>query len=85
MGAAEGGVGYSCVLPLTDAFSVLGLMVEETTDLSNKPRLRPWGPSLRVAGQEGGVSLSFEQIIKRIKEGIEGVEGKKTLLMAESK
>lgn len=32
-GAAEGGVGYSCVLPLTDAFSVLGLMAEETTDL----------------------------------------------------
>lgn len=31
MGGAEGGVGYSCVLPLTEAFSVPGLMVGETT------------------------------------------------------
>lgn len=45
----------------------------------------PENQALNAAGQEGGVPLSFEQIIKKIKEGMQGVEGGKALLLAEAK
>lgn len=59
MGGAEGGVGYSRVLPLTEASVFPADWLGKPQRLKHKPRLRPWGPSPPAAGQEGGVPLNL--------------------------
>ena len=79
MGGAECGVGYSCVLPLTEASVFQAERLGKPQRLKYKPRLRPWGPSPQSCWPGGWGSTQPKQIIKRIKEVVQGVEFKKAL------